>query len=163
MHDLKNVWSNKSLHVGFSIYLLWILLLLLVENCILIHFLLAINNTNNTVFAMAVGVKPAKCIAVCIVTWFTQSQTKFHSFAILLTQCSSVHDSRSLKRKHWDRQSASDCVCSCWLHSCLRRRTVTQGQCLQEVFVVDEIPQVVIGVRFNTTFNLQFWFRHCWS
>ena len=142
MHDLKNVWSNKSLHVGFSIYLLWILLLLLVENCILIHFLLAINNTNNTVFAMAVGVKPAKCIAVCIVTWFTQSQTKFHSFAILRTQCSSAHDSRSLKRKHWDRQSASDSVCSCWLCSCLRRRTVTpclwKGQCLQEVFVVDE-------------------------
>ena len=112
--------------------LLWILLLLLVENCILIHFLLAINNTNNTAFAMAVW----------RVTWFTQSQTKFHSFAILRTQCSSAHDSRSLKRKHWDRQSASDSVCSCWLCSCLRRRTVTpclwKGQCLQEVFVVDE-------------------------
>ena len=85
---------------------------------------------------------PVKCIAVCIVTWFTQSQTKFHSFAILRTQCSSAHDSRSLKRKHWDRESASDSVCSCWLCSCLRRRTVTpclwKGQCLQEVFVVDE-------------------------
>ena len=141
MHDLKNVWSNKSLHVGFSIYLLWTLLLLLVENCILIHFLLAINNTNNTVFAMAAG-KPAKCIAVCIVTWFTQSQTKFLSFAILRTQCSSVYDSRSQKRKHWDRESASDSVCSCWLCSCLRRRTVTpclwKGQRLQEVFAVDE-------------------------
>ena len=43
-----------------SEYLLWILLLLLVENCILIHFLLAINSTNNTVFAMAAGVKPSE-------------------------------------------------------------------------------------------------------
>ena len=30
-------------------------------------------NTNNTVSAMAADVNPAKYIAVCIVTWFTQS------------------------------------------------------------------------------------------